>query len=188
MATVKTTGQECPQSDGRSLHGPPQVAGARARPLDLDVREGEFLCIVGPSGCGKSTFLRLVAGLINPTAGSIDIIHSNPDRHLVAIWTGGAVQLSQVVCLYFILLSLHIPWDQHEWIFIFLASAVVSVLPISLGGGLGTREVVFAEGARYFHLDPQLGVTISLLFYLQTVIGSLWGLYYSFHDPLKGKE
>jgi NitT/TauT family transport system ATP-binding protein len=53
-------------------------------PLDLDVQEGEFLCIVGPSGCGKSTFLRLVAGLINPTAGSIDIRHANPDRHLVA--------------------------------------------------------------------------------------------------------
>jgi NitT/TauT family transport system ATP-binding protein len=53
-------------------------------PLDLDVQEGEFLCIVGPSGCGKSTFLRLVAGLINPTSGSIDIRHVNPARHLVA--------------------------------------------------------------------------------------------------------
>ena len=53
-------------------------------PFDLDVREGEFLCIVGPSGCGKSTFLRLVGGLINPTAGAIDIVHRNPDRHLVS--------------------------------------------------------------------------------------------------------
>ncbi|MCW2546584.1 MAG: mannosyltransferase [Mycobacterium sp.] len=53
-------------------------------PVDLDVREGEFLCIVGPSGCGKSTLLRLVGGLINPSAGSIDIRHANPNRHLVA--------------------------------------------------------------------------------------------------------
>ena len=101
---------------------------------------------------------------------------------------GLAVQLSQVVCIYFIMLSLHIPFTQHEWIFIFLASAVISILPISLGGGLGTREVVFAEGARFFHLDPQLGVVISLLFYLLTVIGSLWGLYYNFHDPLTNNE
>jgi glycosyltransferase 2 family protein len=96
-----------------------------------------------------------------------------------------AVQLSQVICVYFIMSSLSLPLSQHEWIFIFLMAAVISVLPISLGGGLGTREVVFAEGARFFHLEPQTGVIISLLFYLLTVIGSVWGLYYNFHDPLK---
>jgi len=96
-----------------------------------------------------------------------------------------AVQLSQVVCVYFIMLSLHLPLVQHEWVFIFLLSAVISVLPISLGGGLGTREFVFVEGSKFFHLDPQLGVVISLLFYLITVAGSIWGLYYNFHDPLK---
>jgi glycosyltransferase 2 family protein len=99
-------------------------------------------------------------------------------------WSLG-VQLSQVVCVYFILLSVQIPLSQHEWVFIFLMAAVISILPISLGGGLGTREVVFAEGARFFHLDAQTGVIISLLFYLLTVIGSVWGLYYNFHDPLK---
>ena len=31
--------------------------------VSLDVREGEFVCLVGPSGCGKSTLLNLVAGL-----------------------------------------------------------------------------------------------------------------------------
>jgi glycosyltransferase 2 family protein len=100
------------------------------------------------------------------------------------LW-GLAVQFSQVICIYFVLLSLHLPFNQHQWIFIFLLAAVISVLPISLGGGLGTREVVFAEGARFFSLDPQTGVIISLLFYLLTVIGSVWGLYYNFHDPLK---
>ncbi|MFO7647634.1 ATP-binding cassette domain-containing protein, partial [Halomonas campaniensis] len=33
------------------------------RDFDLEVAEGEFLCLVGPSGCGKSTFLRILAGL-----------------------------------------------------------------------------------------------------------------------------
>jgi uncharacterized membrane protein YbhN (UPF0104 family) len=96
-----------------------------------------------------------------------------------------AVQLSQVICVYFIIFSLGLPFSQHEWLFIFLLAAVISVLPISLGGGLGTREFVFVEGSRFFHLDPQTGVIISLLFYLLTVITSVWGLYFNFHDPLK---
>jgi len=39
--------------------------------LDLDVREGEFLSLLGPSGCGKSTALRIMAGLSEPTRGTV---------------------------------------------------------------------------------------------------------------------
>jgi NitT/TauT family transport system ATP-binding protein len=39
--------------------------------LNLDVRHGEFLCIVGASGCGKTTALRLAAGLYQPTRGAV---------------------------------------------------------------------------------------------------------------------
>ena len=39
--------------------------------LDLDVKKGELISIVGPSGCGKSTILRCIAGLLQPTSGSI---------------------------------------------------------------------------------------------------------------------
>jgi sulfonate transport system ATP-binding protein len=41
------------------------------RGLTLDIRQGEFIAIVGASGCGKSTFLRLLAGLDQPSGGSI---------------------------------------------------------------------------------------------------------------------
>jgi sulfonate transport system ATP-binding protein len=41
--------------------------------IDLDIRPGQFVAIVGRSGCGKSTLLRLLAGLDQPTAGTIEI-------------------------------------------------------------------------------------------------------------------
>jgi len=39
--------------------------------IDLEIEQGEFICIVGPSGCGKSTLLHLIAGLDKPTTGQI---------------------------------------------------------------------------------------------------------------------
>src|SRR5260370_14166757 len=39
--------------------------------IGLDVRPGEFLCIIGASGCGKTTALRLVAGLYPPNCGRV---------------------------------------------------------------------------------------------------------------------
>jgi len=43
------------------------------RELDLNVEPGEFLVLLGPSGCGKSTLLHSIAGLIDASAGSIEI-------------------------------------------------------------------------------------------------------------------
>jgi len=40
-------------------------------PVNLDVRGGEFVTLLGPSGCGKTTLLRMVAGLLAPSAGTI---------------------------------------------------------------------------------------------------------------------
>ena len=39
--------------------------------LNLEIADGEFLCIIGHSGCGKSTLLKLIAGLDMPTSGSV---------------------------------------------------------------------------------------------------------------------
>ncbi|WP_213973895.1 ABC transporter ATP-binding protein [Tepidanaerobacter acetatoxydans] len=39
--------------------------------LNLQVKDGEFLCLVGPSGCGKTTLIKILAGLLLPTSGSI---------------------------------------------------------------------------------------------------------------------
>jgi|SRR5579875_2091278 len=59
--------------------------GARGTPrhlalagVSLSVSRGRFVAVLGPSGCGKSTLLRLVAGLIEPDAGSISIFGESP--------------------------------------------------------------------------------------------------------------
>ncbi|WP_420116698.1 ABC transporter ATP-binding protein [Micromonospora sp.] len=48
--------------------------------LDLDVPAGEFVALLGPSGCGKSTALNLLAGLLDPTAGTISLDGRRIDR------------------------------------------------------------------------------------------------------------
>ena len=50
--------------------------------LDLEVRPGEFLTLLGPSGCGKSTVLRLIAGLAQPSSGSIHWPARSPGNRL----------------------------------------------------------------------------------------------------------
>ncbi len=42
-------------------------------PLSLDIPQGSFLTLLGPSGCGKTTTLRMIAGLLDPSAGDIEI-------------------------------------------------------------------------------------------------------------------
>jgi NitT/TauT family transport system ATP-binding protein len=41
--------------------------------VDLAVKAGEFVAVVGPSGCGKSTLLKIIAGLLGPSEGKIEI-------------------------------------------------------------------------------------------------------------------
>lgn len=46
--------------------------------LTVDVQSGEFMTLLGPSGCGKSTLLRVVADLIAPTQGSVEVLGATP--------------------------------------------------------------------------------------------------------------
>jgi len=52
------------------------VRGSRVQALeniDLDIEPGQFVCLAGPSGCGKTTLLRLMAGFMKPSEGSITV-------------------------------------------------------------------------------------------------------------------
>ena len=42
-------------------------------PLDLDIRDGEFFCLLGPSGCGKTTTLNIIGGFMAPSSGVVRI-------------------------------------------------------------------------------------------------------------------
>jgi putative ABC transport system ATP-binding protein len=44
------------------------------RGVDLDIPYGEMALLVGPSGCGKTTLISIVAGLLDPTAGSVAVL------------------------------------------------------------------------------------------------------------------
>lgn len=58
--------------------------------IDIDIASGEFLVLVGPSGCGKSTLMNVVAGLEEPSSGTLtlgerDITHLPPDQRDIAM-------------------------------------------------------------------------------------------------------
>jgi len=102
-------------------------------------------------------------------------------------WLGVTVQVLQVICAYCIMAALHLQLHQTEYILIFLISSLVAVLPFTIGG-LGAREIVFIWGSKQFLLNQNESVAVSLLFYLITVLISLIGMYWVYHDPLKKED
>jgi NitT/TauT family transport system ATP-binding protein len=48
--------------------------------VTLEIRRGEFVCLLGPSGCGKSTLLSIIGGLLAPTAGAVTVAGVPVDR------------------------------------------------------------------------------------------------------------
>ena len=68
------------------VRGVSKIFANGARALDdisLDIGAGEFLSVLGPSGCGKSTLLRIIAGLAQPSAGTIEWPAGKPDLGFV---------------------------------------------------------------------------------------------------------
>jgi multiple sugar transport system ATP-binding protein len=84
--------------DVRYDHVSKSFAGVEALiELDLDVPDGTFLALLGPSGCGKTTALRILAGLEEPTSGSVflgkrDVTRLQPkDRDIAMVFQSYAL-------------------------------------------------------------------------------------------------
>ena len=65
--------------------------------INLEINEGELVCLLGPSGCGKTTILNLLAGLLDPTSGDIkfdneSVINKHPkDRNIGLVFQNYAL-------------------------------------------------------------------------------------------------
>ncbi|WP_158944756.1 ABC transporter ATP-binding protein [Granulicella sp. S190] len=57
--------------------------------INLEVGEGEFVCLLGPSGCGKSTLLNIMAGFLSPTSGTVRVggeVVQGPDPRRIVVF------------------------------------------------------------------------------------------------------
>jgi len=97
------------------------------------------------------------------------------------------VQAAQLVCVLFILVALSLEADTLEYLFVFLVSSIVSVIPLTIGG-IGSREVTFLYGAQWLGLDAGTSVGISFAFFLITALISFLGIAYHFKKPRLSPE
>ena len=159
--------------------------------FDLEVKKGEFICLIGHSGCGKSTVLSMVAGLNEITDGNVvldghEILGPGPDRGVVF----------QAPCL--------LPWltaydnvrlgvdrvyphgteEQRDQIVRYYLTRVglgdsLQKRPAELSGGMRQRVGLaraFALSPKMLLLDEPFGMLDSLTRYeLQDVLIELWG-------------
>ena len=67
------------------VFGSGQAAATACDHLTMTIEPGELFFLLGPSGCGKTTLLRMIAGFIDPTSGTVafdgkDVTHEAPNK------------------------------------------------------------------------------------------------------------
>jgi NitT/TauT family transport system ATP-binding protein len=73
----KSVAADAPAIEILSAHKTYPNGTQALEPVDLSIREGEFVTLLGPSGCGKSTLLKMIAGLLDPSDGRI-LVYRKP--------------------------------------------------------------------------------------------------------------
>jgi uncharacterized membrane protein YbhN (UPF0104 family) len=94
------------------------------------------------------------------------------------------LQLMQLIAALMILYSFRQFDGVSEYLFLFFFSAIATALPITIGG-VGAREMVFLLGAKFLHLNNELSIALSLMFFLLSALVSLGGIYWVFFPPFR---
>ncbi|MFC8094902.1 ABC transporter ATP-binding protein [Streptomyces sp. NPDC057301] len=127
-------------------------------PLDLTVTPGEFVCVVGPSGCGKSTLLRIAAGLLRPSAGTLEIRTSSSRPAAMIFQDYGIYDWKSVRAnVRFGLDIQRVPRREadaraDDWLARMGLSDFAAAYPATLSGGMRQRVAI----ARALAVEPEL--------------------------------
>lgn len=128
--------------------------------INLEVGDGEFLCLLGPSGCGKSTLLNTMAGFLSPTSGEIKVdgeVVRGPDPRRIFVFQERGVfpWLTVEGNIGFGLFKL--PWQERErriahYIKMVGLDGFEKTYPSELSGGMKQR----LEVARALAVNPDM--------------------------------
>ncbi|NGO77526.1 ABC transporter ATP-binding protein [Streptomyces sp. YC504] len=136
--------------------GPKQVNALG--PVDLAIAPGEFTCIVGPSGCGKSTLLRIAAGLLRPSAGTLEIRTSSPRPAAMIFQDYGIYDWKTVLAnVRFGLDIQRVPRKEadpraRDWLVRMGLADFADAYPAALSGGMRQRVAI----ARALAVEPEI--------------------------------
>jgi NitT/TauT family transport system ATP-binding protein len=129
--------------------------------INLQIKEGEFVSLLGPSGCGKSTLLSIVAGLLNPSEGSIfldekKITKPGKDRGMVfqqaALFPWLNVEENVMFPLRKEMKKKEAKAVAHKYLKLVQLSPYVKHYPHELSGGMQQRVAI----ARALSMNPRV--------------------------------
>jgi NitT/TauT family transport system ATP-binding protein len=145
-----------------SLPGKGKLSKTILEEVNLEIDQGQFVCIVGPSGCGKSTLLSIIGGLTKPAEGSIFVGSekvTGPGKDRGVVFQGYALLLWRTV-LENVELGLEIGGVSkkeriqiaREYLNLVGLSAYEKYYPSQLSGGMKQRVAI----ARALSYDPKI--------------------------------
>ncbi|HET9250108.1 MAG TPA: ABC transporter ATP-binding protein [Actinomycetota bacterium] len=130
--------------------------------VNLDIAEGEFVCLIGPSGCGKTTLLNLFAGLDRPDTGEISmdgrpITSPGPDRAVLFQDPALFPWLNVRANIEFALELIGVPRDERadramHWLRRVHLGRFATAQPHELSGGMRSRAAI----ARALACQPEV--------------------------------
>jgi len=129
--------------------------------VDLRIARGSFHTVIGPSGAGKSTVLRVLAGLVKPTSGSVSVFGEPPEQASQAKHLGWVPQSPALLPWRSVLDNVRLPLqlnrraqcaakDPEEILAQLGLAQALAMLPAQLSGGMRQRVAI----ARAFAFAP----------------------------------